>query len=553
MTLRIWLTLAIAAAVFAADMALAVPAGAQGFDDRFNDQRSRRQYQPQQRDFFPFPFFGGDRGSPAPAVGIPFIRPPQPVIDASKAPPPRKADVPPTTTILVIGDSFADWLGYGLEEALTDTLEMGVVRRIKAASGLTHYESAHGDTLDWSQAIKETLAAEKPNAIVVMLGLNDRQPLRERAPTHPAQPPQAAQPAAAPGDQKPAAGQPGAQAAQNQPAGHDEAPPAPAKADAGQQTPPAAAAAAAADTQRAVPGASYDFHTDKWGELYGKRIDEMIAALRTKGVPVLWVGLPAIRGPRATSDMSYLDELYRARAEKAGISYVDVWGGFVDDGGRFTVEGPDFEGQIRRLRAGDGIHFTKAGAVKLAGYVTQELRRVISTHIAPVALPGPEEPAGKPGAAGLRSAVGPVVPLSMTGGGEGGDLLGAGRPSQAPSDPVATRVLTRGDAVAPAPGRADDFSWPHADGSSSAAPIAEPAPLAPAVPAGAQAAKAPAGKGETNKSDTSRSEVKKPADAKSQQPQPDAATTRPRRARADLDGAAPRPPLPVGGGNSLTR
>jgi hypothetical protein len=29
-------------------------------------------------------------------------------------------DTPPTETVLVIDDQLADWLGYGLEEALTD-------------------------------------------------------------------------------------------------------------------------------------------------------------------------------------------------------------------------------------------------------------------------------------------------------------------------------------------------------------------------------------------------------------------------------------------------
>jgi hypothetical protein len=55
-----------------------------------------------------------------------------------------------------------------------------------------------------------------------------------------------------------------------------------------------------------------------------KRIDEMIAALKSKGAPIVWLGLPAIRGTKATSDMSYLNELYRERAEKAGIVYIDI-------------------------------------------------------------------------------------------------------------------------------------------------------------------------------------------------------------------------------------
>ena len=45
---------------------------------------------------------------------------------------------------------------------------------------------------------------------------------------------------------------------------------------------------------------------------YAKRIDATIAALKSAGVPVFWVGLPSIRGPKSTSDMQYLNDLYRA-------------------------------------------------------------------------------------------------------------------------------------------------------------------------------------------------------------------------------------------------
>ena len=148
-----------------------------------------------------------------------------------------------------------------------------------------------------------------------------------------------------------------------------------------------------------------------------------------RGVPILWVGLPALRGTKSTSEMAYLDEIYRERAEKAGITYVDIWDGFVDDQGRFTVQGPDFEGQTRKLRTPDGVHFTKAGAVKLASYVDQELRRMMANRAIPVALPGPETPATAPkpaAAVGTRPDVGPVVPLAAGGGGGGGgDLLAA--------------------------------------------------------------------------------------------------------------------------------
>jgi uncharacterized protein len=488
-------------------LALAEPAAAQWGGDRYygGGYGGYRYYrQSPQRDFF-FPFSG-------------FMRPP-PVVDSTKAPASRKLETPPTTTVVVVGDSIADWLGYGLDELYADQPEIGVERKIRPTSGLVRYD-AKNETLDWPQAVKDALANEKPDAIVVMLGLNDRVSLRDKNPLPPnakrgGEPAQSANQAA-----NPAATQPPQD--KTAPVDSEGAP----------------QAAAQGDTQRPAPGGSYEFHTDTWATLYAKRIDDMITALKSKGVPIVWVGLAAIRGPKSTSDMSYLDELYRERAEKAGIVYVDIWDGFVDEQGRYAVQGPDFEGQIRRLRTADGVHFTKAGAIKLASYVDRELRRVMSTHVAPVALPAPEA-APKSGTVGARPDVGPVLPLS-TNQTESGDLVGAGgRSNQALSDPTAVKVLNRGDALPAAPaGRADDFSWPRPVPSASAAPEIAPQPAA--------LTPAPAGKSDKKPADSAKDTKSKPGKESAKDSGKDSGVTRSRRpANANLDGA-PVPPAPVG-------
>jgi hypothetical protein len=429
-----------------------------------------------QRDFFPF--FGGG-----------FAPPPPVVVDSTRAPPPRKLEVPPTSTVVVIGDSMADWLGYGLDETYAaDQPDIAVERKIRAYSGLIRYD-AKNETLEWPQVIKDALATETPNAIVVMLGLNDRTSLRDAVPPHPGPQPKA----------EPQKGDPAAASRPQPDSPQQQAAPSP---DTEAATP------APGDAQpRLTPGASYEFHTDAWAELYGKRIDAMIAALKSKGVPVLWVGLPALRGPKSTGDMNYLDELYRAHAEKAGITYVDIWDGFVDEQGRFALQGPDFQGQTRKLRTPDGVHFTKAGAVKLASYVDRELRRMMN-RVVPVALPGPEEsPQPK---TGVRPDVGPVVPLTAAGTDDSGDLLGAnGHPAQVTADPVATKVLSRGDPIPAPAGRADDFSWPRPGGDTNAAPDVPPQPvsLAPTAPAKKGA---PAGDGSKKSADANKDAKPKP-------------------------------------------
>src|SRR6516162_3177568 len=281
--------------------------GGWGWGDRYPSERYHRRSP--NRDFF-HPFSGERHNRPAPAV------------DYSKAPPPRKLDKPPSQTVVVIGDSMADWLGHGLDESYAEQPEIGVERKIHATSGLVRYD-AKNEALDWPQAAQDALLNAKPNAVVVMLGLNDRVPLSEKAPA-----------------QQKRSGEPAQGENQSASQGPQDKAAAPAEVKTTPQT----------ASQQLVPSGPYDFHTDQWAALYTKRVDAMIAALKSKDVPVIWVGLPAIRGTKASSDISYLDELYRGRAERAGIIYVDIWDGFIDEDGDFAMQGPDFEGQTRRLR-----------------------------------------------------------------------------------------------------------------------------------------------------------------------------------------------------------
>src|SRR3954462_10917525 len=100
--------------------------------------------------------------------------------DFSKAPPPEKRDsaIVPERNVLVLGDGMADWLASGLEDAYVERPDMGVIRKHKTLSGLIKYQPK-GEPADWTAAAKAILATEKPDAIVVMLGLNDRVAIRE--------------------------------------------------------------------------------------------------------------------------------------------------------------------------------------------------------------------------------------------------------------------------------------------------------------------------------------------------------------------------------------
>src|ERR1700676_3890671 len=385
--------------------------------------------------------------------------------DFSKAPPPEKRETVPERNVLVLGDGMADWLAYGLEDAYAEQPDMGVMRKNKTVSGLIKYQPK-GDPADWPAAAKGILATEKADAIVVMLGLNDRVTMREpavdKSDTKPSDKKSdkkdaKAKPDAKPADTKPGAkpdGAPDTAAKPGDKAVDTELDDAADNADAPLTTP---------EKSAHTPNGVYEFREERWVELYARKIDEMIAVLKSRGVPVLWVGLPAVRGAKATADMLFLDSLYRDAAGKAGITYVDVWDGFVDEAGRFLQKGPDFEGQIRQLRAYDGVYFTRPGARKLAHYVEREITRLLAARSAPIALPS--EPAtpdanALPGQPAPRPLAGPIVPL-VASSVSTDQLLGGPGSRPAAVDALAARTLVKGEPLAVPAGRADDFAWPR--------------------------------------------------------------------------------------------
>jgi hypothetical protein len=487
----------VVAAVLAVAQSASVTAQAQFFWNwNQQDQSNRQRSRPQSGGLFDW--FGGGQNNSRPRDDDDY-RPPrqrqqqpnqhtqQQPSESSRAPPPKKAEAKdeqtgPTTSIVVMGDDMADWLGYGLEDVFSDTPEIRVVRKNKLNSGLLRYD-AKGD-LDWWHVARDTLAQEKADYVVMMLGIGDRQEIREKdlakeadtkakdqqAKDQAAKDPQAK-------DRQPKDRQPKEEAEKKD--GQK-----PAKTNDTDEN-------GTSSAQRAKKTAGpAEFRSDEWEKVYSRRIDDTIAALKSKGVPVIWVGLPSLRGARSSSDTAYLNELYRARAERAGIKYVDVWDGFVDEAGKYSNYGPDYEGQVRRLRLSDGVFFTKAGAIKLARYVEQELSRYMSNRV-PVALPsGPFEAAPSDSKPTERPLLGAVIPLTGTAKDKDKDkdsdkLLGAPGSSPTLGDAIATKVLAKGETVAAPPGRADNFAWTNGSQTQSAAaapetPIAEqPKPEAP--------------------------------------------------------------------------
>ncbi len=226
--------------------------------------------------------------------------------------------------------------------------------------------------------------------------------------------------------------------------------------------------------------------TDPWREAYGARVDAIIEAFQAARIPLVWVGLPPMENATLSADLGRINELIEERTRRKGAIHVDLWKGFVDDADRYTATGPDLSGQTARLRASDGIHFTRAGARKAAHFVDIELRRLVERPrdriaMARAAIEAAEDARVRdaaidtlirrslgafPLAPGLdyvtrRDPLGPVMPLTRLDVSERGVLMSGRPPLDAGSRIIVDRTLREGVAPPPLAGRADDFHWPR--------------------------------------------------------------------------------------------
>lgn len=405
--------LALACAVVCINVTLLVsPAGAQGFFESL---------------------FGGSPRTPPKQEIAPRQRYSAPRVRAiaqpSRPPPPRSnaGSVVSQTSIIVLGDGMAEWLSYGLEDAFGDSPQVNIVRKQTLDSGLIRYDAK--SNLDWSAVARDILLKEKADYVVMMIGLGDRHEIKEKTPL-----------------KAPISNIDGNVG----------------KIDEPNSDSPKEAVPTTDSNSKDKPRGAMQFRSKEWARSYTKRIDDTIAALKNKGTPVLWVGLPPIRGTRSKSEILYLNDLYRTRADRAGIIYIDVWDGFADEDGDFVFDGPDYEGQTRRLRTADGVYFTKYGARKLAHYVERALQRYMTNRPTSASLPDAlsATTSTKDGSA-ERPLMGPVLPLTRESttseellGRKGDDLTGTA---------LSQKVLLRGEAIVAPAGRADSFAWPPRD------------------------------------------------------------------------------------------
>lgn len=239
--------------------------------------------------------------------------------------------------------------------------------------------------------------------------------------------------------------------------------------------------------QMRTEGGRLALRSEPWEKAYAARIAAMADTLKVYGRPFFWMGAPPMRQSSAIRDMAYFNDFYRPAVANAGGNFVDIWGGFTNEEGRYISSGPDVAGQLRALRSGDGINFTRAGRLKLAFFVDREIKRVTGGGATGVDLMAStaQQSQIEIGPDGQKRLVGPVISLSDPL--PGGSAALAGGPEEPAIEEGETPqylMIVKGAALPAVSGRADDFTWPRGlrpAGAAVAPATAEPAAAAAAA------------------------------------------------------------------------
>ncbi len=195
-----------------------------------------------------------------------------------------------------------------------------------------------------------------------------------------------------------------------------------------------------------VDGQRIKLRTAEWETLYRQRIDAVLELFAERGIPVIWLGLPPVTGPKTRQDLLFFNALYLDAVNAQNGIFVDIWNSFIGENDRYTSFGPDIRGQRRRLRTNNGIGFTRAGFRKLAFFVERQVRRLIGRGDL-IALPGATPQDGGPDP--RKTGIGRIVDLTGPIAARRGILAGAPKekPPERDDESAYQQVLIDGAAL----------------------------------------------------------------------------------------------------------
>jgi hypothetical protein len=114
-----------------------------------------------------------------------------------------------------------------------------------------------------------------------------------------------------------------------------------------------------------------------WRKEYARRVGGLMDAINRAGAFVVWIGLPQTRSASQTQRFDVVNAVVEKEARKRDgrAMYVDTYTMFAGDDGGYAQYLPDGSGELRKVRADDGVHFEREGGDMIARVVLKALNK----------------------------------------------------------------------------------------------------------------------------------------------------------------------------------
>lgn len=119
----------------------------------------------------------------------------------------------------------------------------------------------------------------------------------------------------------------------------------------------------------------YAFPSEGWEQKYRDRVDEVLTFATSRGIHVIWIGLPAMRDERIKRGAKIENRIFQDETQKYKFDYLsteDFLGG-LDEPYKTYIDDPQ-KGKVV-VRADDGVHFTSSGLRMISSRVEDLLRK----------------------------------------------------------------------------------------------------------------------------------------------------------------------------------
>ncbi|MFA4892682.1 DUF459 domain-containing protein [Brevundimonas sp.] len=137
-----------------------------------------------------------------------------------------------------------------------------------------------------------------------------------------------------------------------------------------------------------MDGQVHPFGSDGWKAAYARRVDDLVALLRSRDVAVYWVGLPRMKRDTFDAKMTLINGVVEARMKALGVPYIGTTALTSNGEGGYEAYLPTDSGRRTLMRANDGIHMSMAGYLRLSAPVSARLKRDAGLD-RPAAVPVP--------------------------------------------------------------------------------------------------------------------------------------------------------------------